>query len=118
MRVRCESECVAEVHSLHTNLHTNQCHFATTTLNIIMNLSNNSTSRRIAAQEWLSENPTEKTTVASRIFNVPSTIIRSVNSRPKVRRHGGQNAILSEYQITALAKYIRESYNAGYPTTK
>ena len=99
-------------------LHTNQCHFAITTLNIIINLNNNLTSRRKATQEQLNKSPTEKTTVVNRIFNFPFTIIRSANSRPKVRRHDNQNTILSEYQITVLAKYIKKSYNTRYPTTK
>ncbi|KFX88861.1 hypothetical protein V490_07366 [Pseudogymnoascus sp. VKM F-3557] len=68
------------------------------------------------ACEWLAANPSESARVASRIFKVPKSTIRSRITRAAVPRkpaHGGYNKVLSTAQIEALKKWILEQYYLG-----
>jgi transposase len=77
------------------------------------------------AIQWLQENPGEKATTASRIFDVlPQTIRMAIAStkRKEVARkaivRGGQNRILSNSQEEAIQSYCKDQYEAGLGATK
>ena len=66
------------------------------------------------ACEWLTANPSETISVASRIFKVPRSTIRSKIARAaKPPPHGGQNRVLSIAQTKALKEWILEQYYLG-----
>ena len=71
------------------------------------------------ACEWLAANPSESVAVASRIFKIPRSTIRSKISRTRTTRttrttqNGGQNRVLSTAQTEALKAWILEQYHLG-----
>jgi transposase len=73
------------------------------------------------ACEWLAENPSESASVASRIFRVPRSTIRSSISRLQKQSQkqkqkelrGGKNKVLSAAQTEALKQWILEQYYLG-----
>jgi hypothetical protein len=69
------------------------------------------------ALAWLIENPSESIAVASRLFNVPDSTLRSSITRPS-DTHGGHNKILSDAQILALKKWILLQYEKGLGATR
>jgi transposase len=70
------------------------------------------------------ENPAEKQVTAARIYHVNESTIRSRIRRERQRagapnRHrGGHNKVLSEAQVSAIYKYVEDSYLGGYGATK
>src|SRR5438045_1217748 len=70
------------------------------------------------------ENPDEKQVTGARIYNVNVHTVRSKLRREQqragtpLRQHGGHNKVLSEAQVTAIYKYVEESYMQGYGATK
>jgi hypothetical protein len=72
------------------------------------------------ACEWLAENPSESASVASRIFKIPRSTIRSRITRATqlAVRVGGQNRVLSTAQTEALKKWILEQYYLGLGANK
>ena len=77
------------------------------------------------ACKWLTENPLESATTASRIFKVPRSSIQSSIARAAQQQqqqqppqHGGKNKLLSAAQIEALKKWILEQYYLGLGATR
>jgi hypothetical protein len=70
------------------------------------------------------ENPEEKTTAAARIYQVNDSSVRTTLLRERQRQtkpatsHGGHNKVLSEVQVAAIYKYIKDSYFSKYNATK
>jgi hypothetical protein len=69
-------------------------------------------------------NPDEKQVTAARIYHVKPSTIRSKMRRERQRagaplqQRGGHNKILSDSQVTAIYKYVEDSYLSGYGATK
>src|SRR5438045_577185 len=69
------------------------------------------------------ENPDEKQVTGARIYNVNVHTVRSKLRREQqragtpLRQRGGHNKVLSEAQVTAIYKYVEESYLQGYGAT-
>jgi hypothetical protein len=72
------------------------------------------------ALAWLIENPSESIAVASRLFNVLDSTLRSSITRASNTRvsHGGHNRVLSDAQILALKKWIVLQYEKGLGATR
>ena len=76
------------------------------------------------ALQFLSDHPSEKPVTAARIFNVNESSLRSTIQRAKAKAtnpnpaHGGHNKILQDAQVTAIYKYVEDSYYAGYGASK
>jgi hypothetical protein len=70
------------------------------------------------------DNPEEKSTAAAQIYQVNDSSVRTALLRERERHtkpatsHGGHNKILSEVQISAIYKYVEDSYLSGYEATK
>jgi hypothetical protein len=71
------------------------------------------------------ENPAEKQITAARIYRVNESTMRARIRRERLRqagapiqRHGGHNKVLSEAQVSAIYKYVEDSYLGGYGATK
>ena len=70
------------------------------------------------------DNPSEKQVTSAQIYHVNANTIRSKLWRERQytsippKQHGGQNKILSEAQITAIYKYVKDLYLSGYGVTK
>ena len=65
----------------------------------------------------------ERSTTATRIYNVNDNIVRTILHRERQRsraavKHGGHNKVLSEVQVEAIYKYIEDLYLSRYSTTK
>src|SRR3984957_21145480 len=78
--------------------------------------------RLAAAVNWRQENPTEKLTVAGRIFKVQPDAIRMAIQRQgrkdNRKLYRGHNKILSETQTEAIRSYCKEHYESGMGATK
>ena len=84
-----------------------------------MSLPDDPKERLKLAKEWLLEHPSEKAVAACKIFNIkPSTLASSKRRVPSHAPRGGQNAILSARQTTALLKFMNDMHEEGIPTTK
>ena len=76
------------------------------------------------ATAFVHEHPDEKQVTGARIYHVNSNTVKSNLRRERkrggvpTRQHGGQNKVLSEPQITAIYKYVEDSYLSGYRATK
>src|SRR5438045_7338777 len=76
------------------------------------------------ATAFVHEHPDEKQVTGARIYHVNSNTVKSNLRRERehggvpTRQHGGQNKVLSEPQITAIYKYVEDSYLSGYGATK
>ena len=71
------------------------------------------------AKEFLRQNPTEKTTVAARIYNLhPSTLQSSIDrARHTKSERGGHNKILQNHEKEALYQFIRLLLTSGIQST-
>ncbi|MCJ1233160.1 hypothetical protein MMC14_001115 [Varicellaria rhodocarpa] len=84
-----------------------------------MSLPDDPKERLKLAKEWLLEHPSEKIVAACKIFNIkPPTLYASKRRPPPHGPKGGQNAILSARQTTALLKFMNDMHEEGIPTTK
>jgi hypothetical protein len=76
------------------------------------------------ATAFKQENPEEKTTAAARIYQVNNSSVRTALLRERERQtkpatsHGGHNKILSDVQVSAIYKYVEDSYFSRYGVTK
>ena len=72
------------------------------------------------ATAFVHEHPDEKQVTGARIYHVNSNTVKSNLRRERkcggmsTRQHGGQNKVLSEPQVTAIYKYVEDSYLSGY----
>jgi hypothetical protein len=70
------------------------------------------------------ENTKEKTACAACIYHVNENTLRSTLHQERKRQdkpatsHRGHNKVLSEVQVHAIYKYIKDSYLSGYGATK
>ena len=71
------------------------------------------------AKEFLRQNPTEKTTVAARIYNLhPSTLQSSIDrARHTKSERGGHNKILQNHKKEVLHQFIRSLLASGIQPT-
>ena len=71
------------------------------------------------AKEFLHENPTEKTTTAARVYNLPpSTLQSSIDRTHKPRTgHGGHNKILLDHEKKAIHQFIQSLLASGIQST-
>jgi transposase len=78
------------------------------------------------ATSFKHENPAEKQVTAARIYNVNENTIRTRMRRERqrqrtgapIQQRGGHNKVLSEAQVSAIYKYVEDSYLGGYGATK
>jgi hypothetical protein len=76
--------------------------------------------------QWLQENPGEKPTTASRIFQVKPEAIRVAIFRAKKKKEarkatikrGGHNKVLSDTQSSAIQLYCKEQFEGGLGATR
>ena len=70
------------------------------------------------------EYPTEKQITGARIYHVNPKTVDTILRRERKRRdaptkqRGGHNKMLSGSQVTAIYKYVEDSYLGGYGATK
>ena len=68
--------------------------------------------------------PSEKQVTGARIYHVNSNTVKSKLRRERQRagaplkQRGGHNKVLSDAQVTAIYKYVEDSYLSGYGATK
>ena len=74
------------------------------------------------AKAFKPENPDEKAITAARIHHVKPTTLRSSLRREEIYgkevKHRGHNKMLSDAQVEAIYKYVKDSYLSGYSATK
>jgi hypothetical protein len=74
------------------------------------------------ATSFKHDNPSEKQVTAARIYHVNEntlkTRLRRQRARAPIRQRGGHNKMLSEAQVSAIYKYVEDSYLGGYGATK
>jgi hypothetical protein len=76
------------------------------------------------ATAFKQESLEEKTTAAARIYQVNNSSVRTALLRERERQtkpatsHGGHNKILSDVQVSAIYKYVEDSYFSRYGVTK
>jgi len=76
--------------------------------------------------QWLQENPGEKPTTASRIFQVKPEAIRVAIFRARKKKEarkatikrGGHNKVLSDTQSSAIQLYCKEQFEGGLGATR
>jgi transposase len=70
------------------------------------------------------DNPSENQVTGARIYHVNANTMKSRLQREQqhtsapLKQYGGQNKVLSEAQVTAIYKYVEDSYLGGYNITK